>query len=305
MVIYRHLKPDGEVFYIGIGSKHRAKTKGKRSLFWNSVVEKYGYEVQILKENLSLEEAQELEKVLISWYGRRDLEKGTLVNLTDGGEGTTNLSEEAKIRNILSRNGKNRRPVICIETGRQWISINACEKDLNIKTGTLKEMLNDNNRYIVNTTSIEYLELYETNSIRPRGIKIGYASGDRNYLSKKVINTETLEIYDSVTQASKILNIKRQTLSAKLANKYKNNTSLIYYFDYLILTKQESKITELNINTKSRKDVVIEFICLNSNIEYTNLKKYCRENNINYNTVGYNMRRHGLYNKNGVNIKLN
>lgn len=41
-VIYRHLKPDGEVFYIGIGKTiKRAYIKAsRRSKFWKSVTEK-------------------------------------------------------------------------------------------------------------------------------------------------------------------------------------------------------------------------------------------------------------------------
>ena len=93
--IYQHLKPNGEVFYIGIGRSKkykRAFSKYKRSTFWKQVVEKHGYEVQILKSSLTWDEACELEKILISYYGRRDLGKGTIVNLTDGGDGLVNPS---------------------------------------------------------------------------------------------------------------------------------------------------------------------------------------------------------------------
>ena len=93
--IYQHLKPNGGVFYIGIGRSKkykRAFSKYKRSTFWKQVVEKHGYEVQILKSSLTWDEACELEKILISYYGRRDLGKGTLVNLTDGGDGLVNPS---------------------------------------------------------------------------------------------------------------------------------------------------------------------------------------------------------------------
>ena len=97
-VIYRHLKPNGEVFYIGIGSVTRAYTKQGRNSYWRNIVNKYGYEVQILKEDLSWEEACELECILIEYYGRRDLGTGTLVNMTDGGEGTLGyeLTDEHK-----------------------------------------------------------------------------------------------------------------------------------------------------------------------------------------------------------------
>lgn len=88
-VLYRHLKPSGEVFYIGVGSLIRPYSMINRNKFWHNIVNKYGYEVQILKSDLSWEDVCELEKILISWYGRRDLGTGPLVNLTSGGDGVT------------------------------------------------------------------------------------------------------------------------------------------------------------------------------------------------------------------------
>lgn len=105
-VIYRHLKPNGEVFYIGIGSLKRAFSDKGRNRFWERVAIKCGYEVQILKSNLSWEEAAELEIYLISFYGRRDLGTGTLVNLTEGGDGVINLSDESRKRLSDSKKGK-------------------------------------------------------------------------------------------------------------------------------------------------------------------------------------------------------
>ena len=65
-VIYRHLKPNGEVFYIGIGSEKKKKQKNPRSDFWKRVVSIHGYEVQILKSDLTWNDACELEILLIS-----------------------------------------------------------------------------------------------------------------------------------------------------------------------------------------------------------------------------------------------
>lgn len=105
-VVYRHLKPCGEVFYIGIGSVRRAYDTHSRNKHWNHTVNKYGYEVQILKNNLTWEEATELEIALISFYGRRDLGTGTLCNLTDGGDGLINLSDESREKMSDAKKGK-------------------------------------------------------------------------------------------------------------------------------------------------------------------------------------------------------
>ena len=105
-VIYRHLKPNGEVFYIGIGSEKRAYQKNPRSDFCKRVVSIHGYEVQILKSDLLWKDACELEKLLISWYGRRNLNTGTLVNMTEGGDGSVGYSPSEESRRSRSEKMK-------------------------------------------------------------------------------------------------------------------------------------------------------------------------------------------------------
>jgi hypothetical protein len=75
---------------VGIGSdaKHsRAYHKKGRSFSWKDIAYNFPYEVEIMLEDLTWEEACIKEIEFISLYGRKDLGKGTLVNLTDGGEG--------------------------------------------------------------------------------------------------------------------------------------------------------------------------------------------------------------------------
>lgn len=95
-VVYLHKRvTDKKVFYVGIGSKDRAFVLQGRSDWWHRVVMKYGYEVDIIAENLTSEEAGKMEVSLISKYGRRDLGEGYLVNLTDGADGTKRPSRES------------------------------------------------------------------------------------------------------------------------------------------------------------------------------------------------------------------
>jgi hypothetical protein len=101
--VYRHIRLDKNVpFYIGIGSDNlykRAYIKS-RSKHWKSITKKTKYEVEIVLDNLSWEEACEKEKEFIKLYGRTDKNEGTLVNKTDGGEGSLgairNLSQEVE-----------------------------------------------------------------------------------------------------------------------------------------------------------------------------------------------------------------
>lgn len=177
-LVYRHLKPNGEVFYIGIGvSKKRAYSKHGRNKYWHNVVNKYGYEVQILTDKVDYDFAKELEMLLISSYGRRDLKKGTLVNLTDGAEGNQTLNE---------------------------LQLEGCRKRI-----------------------IEYNKNKKDYSFTQNE---DYKNKMRNSLlgkhNKKIINTETNKVYESLRQASVENKINYSVLSEMLNNKRNNKTNL-------------------------------------------------------------------------------
>jgi hypothetical protein len=112
--VYRHIRLDtNDVFYIGIANHRRkdyvrANERTRRSEWWKKIVDKTEYRIDILFDEVSVEFAKEKEIELIKLYGRRDLGIGTLVNMTDGGDGLINrvftteyrkkLSDAAKIR---------------------------------------------------------------------------------------------------------------------------------------------------------------------------------------------------------------
>ena len=96
-VVYFHKRNDtNEVFYVGIGNTNRPKTKENRNTHWHNVVNKVGYTVEIVHEGLTWDEACVYEVNYIKDFGRRDLGLGTLVNLTDGGEGLNNPTKETR-----------------------------------------------------------------------------------------------------------------------------------------------------------------------------------------------------------------
>lgn len=107
-IVYKHINPNTkETFYIGIGkSKKRAYSKHSRNKYWKNYTKKYGFEVEILKENISWNEACKLEIELIKKFGRKDLGKGKLLNMTDGGEGLVNISQVTRNKMSLSKIGK-------------------------------------------------------------------------------------------------------------------------------------------------------------------------------------------------------
>ena len=114
--LYRHIRLDkNEPFYIGIGKKlnsfnfweqeyKRAYEIANRNNWWYNITSKTDFEVEIMYESDSVDEIKKKEIEFIALYGRKDLGKGTLVNLTDGGDGIKNINE--KIRQILSNKAK-------------------------------------------------------------------------------------------------------------------------------------------------------------------------------------------------------
>jgi hypothetical protein len=84
--VYGHYKPNDTIpFNIGKGCGARAFARTSRNQFWHNIVNRYGLEVRLICTDMDEESAFWLEEHLISAFGRRDLGKGPLVNLTDGG----------------------------------------------------------------------------------------------------------------------------------------------------------------------------------------------------------------------------
>lgn len=108
--VYAHMiSGTNEIFYIGKGSDKRAYSLKSRNKYWNSIVNKYGYDINILEENLLEKQAFDREIALIK-------EIRPKANLTEGGEGTDTFKlmskedkykfkENARIRAYLPGSG--------------------------------------------------------------------------------------------------------------------------------------------------------------------------------------------------------
>jgi hypothetical protein len=212
IVLYRHLKPNGEVFYIGIGKKDRPKSK-KRSKWWKKIVNKYGYEIQILKKDLTWEEACELEKILISYYGRLDIGTGTLVNMTNGGNGTLGFKPTKETRKKISESGKGRKLVFTDEW-RKNLSIAGKGRKLS-KESRYKILENNKLRKPVLINNVNYFSISEAS----RKLNISRASIINGVFEKKrkKILINNIE-YNTIKEAAEKLNIKRTTLFYKIKN---------------------------------------------------------------------------------------
>ena len=158
--LYRHIRLDtNQPFYIGIGIDKRALSEKGRNKFWKNIINKTEYRVEIMIDGLTWEDACKKEREFIALYGRRDLGKGPLVNLTDGGEGVLGLQhrDETKLRisenlsgrtyeSIHGTNADKERVKRKTRATRQWKEKSANELDsIKLKiSNTLKEYFKEN-----------------------------------------------------------------------------------------------------------------------------------------------------------------
>ena len=107
--VYKIIRPwNNEIAYVGKGSGNRlyshrwaALRKIHKNVHLQNIylkAQRLNLEVieELVKTNLTEDEALSLEKELILFYGRKDLNTGTLINLKDGGENPGNMSLETK-----------------------------------------------------------------------------------------------------------------------------------------------------------------------------------------------------------------
>jgi hypothetical protein len=141
IVLYRHVRLDtNEVFYVGIGDIKRATVKNRRSKWWKRIITKTDYRVDILFDDLSWEEACEKEKEFIQLYGRKDLGLGTLVNMTDGGDGTIGrkMSEKTKDKIIKANTGRKQSDSHKLKISKAKLGHKQSEESINKRRLALK-----------------------------------------------------------------------------------------------------------------------------------------------------------------------
>ncbi|UYE95738.1 hypothetical protein HAAEEKHM_00018 [Sinorhizobium phage AP-16-3] len=103
--VYFHRRPDtGDVFYVGIGSAVRAASSSGRNGRWKDIVSEYGKPVvEIVADNLTTEDAANIERSWIRHFGLQNL-----ANISPGGDSVFGFSHSHETRRRLSEAGKGR-----------------------------------------------------------------------------------------------------------------------------------------------------------------------------------------------------
>jgi hypothetical protein len=206
--LYRHIRLDkNEPFYIGVGSSanyFRAFRKTNRNNHWNNVVNITNYEVEILFDDLSDEQARLKEIEFIKLYGRVDLGTGSLVNLTDGGDGCLSRKMTKEIASKIGNANKGK-----------------------IRTKEFRD-----NIALVNKARMSNPEIYEKHckSTKNNRIPIRYNTPKKPVLQYD-LNNNLIKEHDSITSASIQFNSNKLGLISRCCNN-KQKTALGYIWKF-------------------------------------------------------------------------
>lgn len=237
--VYKHIKPNGEVFYIGMGNKKRPYTFSDRSDFWKKITSKYDYKIIIIKNNISKNEAYKLERMLISKYGRRDLGKGTLVNHTDGGDGSYNvvISEETRLKISIANTGSKRsnetkKKMSEAAKGRVFTAETRLKMSNSAKNKTMTEEHKNKlwfSRFGAENGMYKRTHSEETKEkIRQKAIGRKMPYNQRIAMCKKIVDTKTGIIYNSIDDVLKLYLFSKRSIRNQLNGSQKNKTTLKY-----------------------------------------------------------------------------
>lgn len=247
-LVYQHRRKDSNlIFYIGITSNNKNRPYCKqRNKYWKNIVSKYGYIVEILIEDISTEEAKDIEIGLIEYYGRKDLGLGVLVNMTDGGDGTVLLSEDSK-KNIKKVVYQYNLKGIFI---KKYESIKAASKETNINIINLGKASLSNG--VIRTKNFLWTRYYYK--------KINHfisTAGTRKEVFKYNLNGEYIRGYLSVVNACIDNNIRGSSIYMCCNGSSKSSGGFIWNYKktkrvkaYKTKSKDGKKIDQYDLNNK-------------------------------------------------------
>lgn len=239
--VYRHVRLDtNQVFYIGRGRAYCRPARNKkfdatgyaeryfraydsrgRSIGWKGVAKSTGYEVEILFESDDLEFINKKEQEFIELYGRICNGTGSLVNITRGGDGQTQMStvsrEKLKATHIQNGNYEkmaiDRRLPICIydlcgKFIKRFELKKECAFYLNCSENSLQQYLTKkksiNDCFISRTYKPEGIDVSGYKAIAPKSRKIEKYDLDFNLLAVYENQIEAIKKEKGITPAVSI-----------------------------------------------------------------------------------------------------
>jgi len=236
--VYRHIRLDtNKVFYIGIGSTRnykRAKEKTNRNIYWKRIVNKTDYKIEILFDELTPEQAKLKEIEFISIYGRRNIKQGTLVNLTDGGDGGCGVIISEQTRDKLREISKTKKANLGKKLSKEWKE--------NIRLSVLGRKFSKEHKSKIGEANKNRIHLQSTKekhrqnnlgkivSIETK-LKMSQNSKTKKMVIQKSLDGLIIKIYDSISIASIENSINPSAITQCCKGRYL--TSGGYKWEYL------------------------------------------------------------------------
>lgn len=264
--VYKHVRLDNnKTFYVGKGINYRAYDKCNRNIYWKRITNKYPYKVIIVKSNLTEKEAYSIENqmtLLFKRYGRAETNLNTDYgiggrmgrsdesykimgqNLSENRnrsyKGENNpmygktFSEEHKKKISDGNKGKllgikksdeHRKNISIGLTGRK-LSPEQCERLSKLHKG---KVMSEESRKKMSISGKGRKHRPESILKMKKPKPEGFIKNLVAYSSKKIIDSKTNIIYDSMSEASRILKIDRKKISRCVHGIEENDTTLKLY----------------------------------------------------------------------------
>lgn len=263
--VYFHKNIYNGKYYIGQTGQLLSKRFGKDgrqykkdNTYFGNAVRKYGwdgFQHGVLKQNLTKEQANYWQTYYINYFQTTDQRYG--YNLTKGGQGTVGRKCSQKQLQQLT---KNKRAVVCIQTGKIYQSLSAACKENNISRGNLSSVCNGT---LHQTGGYHWCFVQEyAEYVIPKRKPI---PGPQ----KSVICIQTGVEYASATQAGKSLDI--DPTGIRSVCNHRGNTAGGYHWCY----PQEKNQFVVPIHPQYKKTM-----CVQTEIIYNSIAQAARETGI-------------------------
>lgn len=252
-------------FYIGCGKRERVYKhlkdcykKDRKNLYFYNKLRKIlenneEFDIKILKNNLSYKDSRTIEQILIEFCGRKNINTGTLYNLTDGGEGfkgykmtkenREKLSKRMKLQNktpkaieIFKNNVSliRKRKIIQYSKNGDFIkifnSITETKDILNVVNSTLIPALKNQNK---TAGGFRWLYYKENFPIKLEQIKKQKRKEKKEKKILCILQNNEIKIFESAKIAALELNTRPSCIRAVCINSENRNQHKGYKFQYI------------------------------------------------------------------------